>query len=323
MRDIKISLFLRIFAKFMYRRFLFLAVVFLSCVPLSAQEFRCGVQVNYQKLMNTTQQYNSGDKKVFDNMKQAIEDFVNSRQWTSLEFEQNEKIDCSLSLILTEQSSPTDFKAQVQFQLRRPVYNSNYTTGLFNFLESSDFSFSFIDGQPLDFDPNSFYGNLSSMLAYYIYVMLGYYFDSFAPNGGESFFEMARTICQTAENSGFKGWKSTDGQKARYWFMENHVNSAYASLHSAYYTYHRLGLDMMTKDQPLARANIIQSLKYIHDVHKSRANLLSVQQFIDMKISEIVSIFTPAPPEEQKQIYFIIKEVSPIQVTKMKDFNIK
>lgn len=314
---------MRTFAKFMHRVFSILALLVFLLPSVVAQEFRCGVQVNFQKLMNTTQKYNTGDKKVFDGMKQAIEDFVNSRKWTTLEFGQEEKIDCSLSLILTEQSSPTDFKGQIQLQLRRPVFNSNYTTGLFNYIESADFSFSYIEGQPLDFDPNSFYGNLSSALAYYVYILMGYYFDSFGLNGGEGFFEMARTICQTAESSGFKGWKSTDGQKSRYWFMENHVNSAYSALHSAYYYYHRLGVDMMTKDQPQARANIIQALKYILEVHKTRTNLLSVQQFMDVKISELVSIFTPAPPEEQKEVYLIVKEVAPIHVAKLKDFNTK
>ena len=102
--------------------------------------------------------------------------------------------------------------------------------------------------------------------------------------------------------------------------MENHTNSAYAGLHTAYYLYHRMGLDMMTKDQPQARQNIIAALQALQQVHKTRPNLLSVQQFVDVKISELVSIFTPAPAEEQKTVYNIIKEISPINVAKLKDF---
>lgn len=285
-----------------------------------AQEFRCAVSVNYQKLMTTTQSYESSDKKVFDNMKQALEDFINSRKWTALDIAQQERIDCSMSIILNERTSATDFKGQISIQLRRPVFNSNYTSGLFNYIESGDFGFSYNDSQPLDFDPNTFYGNLSSAVAYYLHILLGIYFDSFAPNGGEPFFDMSRTICQTAENSGYKGWRGTESQKARYWFMENHTNSAYTGLHQAYYLYHRLGLDMMTKDQPQARQNIIAALQAIQTVHKTRANLLSVQQFMDTKIAEIVSIFTPAPAEEQIQVYQIVKEVSPVNTTKLKGF---
>lgn len=298
-----------------------LALTLLGTV--SAQEFRCAVSVNYQKLMTTTQSYESTDKKFFDNMKQALEDYINSRRWTNLEVDQQERIDCTLTLILAERTSATDFKGQISVQLRRPVYNSNYTSGLFNYIESADFAFVYNESQPLDFDMNTFYGNLSSAVSYYLYIMLGIYFDSFGSNGGEQFYEAARTICQTAENSGYKGWKSTESQKARYWFMENHTNSAYSGLHQVYYLYHRMGLDMMTKDQTQARQNILAALQELLQVHKARTNLLSVQQFMDVKISELVSIFTPAPPEEQKQVYQIVKEVSPINVSKLKDFNTK
>ena len=305
------------------KRVLLILLVLWGFGSMEAQEFRCAVSVNYQKLMTTTQSYESSDKRVFDNLKQALEDFVNSRHWTNLEFEQQERLDCTLTLILSERTSATDFKGQISIQLRRPVYNSSYTSGLFNYIESGDFSFVYNDSQPLDYDPNTFYGNLSSAVSYYMYILLGIYFDSYGLNGGEPFFEVARTICQTAENSGYKGWKSTESQKARYWFMENHTNSAYAGLHQVYYLYHRMGLDMMTKDQPQARQNILSALDALRQVHKARSNLLSVQQFMDVKISEIVSIFTPAPAEEQKVVYDIVKEVSPINVTKLKDFNTK
>ena len=308
---------------FMYRSIV--SIIVLICLlpsVLTAQEFRCAVQVNYQKLQTTTQQYSSGDTKVFETMKRALEEFVNNRRWTAVEFDQAEKIDCSISLVLSEQSSPTDFKGQLQVQLRAPVYNSNYTTGLFNYMEN-DFQFSFNESQPLDFDVNTFYSNLSSTVAYYLYIMLGIYFDSYGMNGGEPFYDMAGTIAQTAENAGFKGWRSSDGQKARYWFMENHTNSAYSTIHTAYYLYQRQGLDMMTKDQPLARQNIIKALDQLKQAAAVRPNLLSVTQYIDVKISEIISIFKPAPAEEQKQVLDIIKVISPINAGKLKDFATK
>ena len=291
---------------------------------LRAQEFRCTVSVNNQKLMSTTQSYESTDKRVFESMKQAIEDFVNGRRWTTLEMQPEERIDCSLSLILNERTSATDFKGQISVQMRRPVYNSTYTSGLFNYIESADFIFTYNENQPLDYDPNTFYGNLSSALSYYVYIMLGIYFDSYGPSGGEPFFEMARTICQTADaQQQYKGWSGRESQKARYWFMENHTNSAYSALHQVYYLYHRMGLDMMTKDQPQARKNIIGALQMLQQVHRARSGLLSVQQFVDVKMSEIVSIFTPAPADEQKQVYDVIKEVSPINAAKLKGFATK
>lgn len=306
------------------RKWVAIVLAVLCLGPAGAQEFRCSVQVNPQKLLTTTQAYESAsDKKVFETMKQAIEDFVGGRRWTNMQFEQQEQIDLSIALILNTRSSATDFAGQLQVQMRRPVYNSTYTTGMFNYMESGNFSFVYTETQPLDFDLNNFYGNLSSTLGYYCYMMLGIYFDSYALNGGEPFYQLAQQVQQAAEQSGYVGWRSSEGGKSRYWFMENHTNGAYAELHEAYYNYHRMGLDMMTKDQPKARQAIIDALRNLQSVNKKRTNLLSVQQFVDVKIQEIVSIFTPAPPQEQKQVYDLVKEISPINVVKLKDFNVK
>ena len=298
-----------------------MVLAFLSAV--AAQEFRCAVQVNYQKLMTTTQAYESaGDKKVFESMKQAIEDFVNGRRWTAIDFEQQEQIDCSIALILNTRSSATDFSGQIQIQMRRPVYNSTYTTGLFNYMEQGNFNFSYNESQPLDFDVNNFYSILSSTLGYYCYIMLGVYFDSFAPAGGEPFYQLAQQVVQSVDASKYPGWDSQGGRN-RYWLMENHTNGAYAELHNAYYNYHRLGLDMMTKDQAKARQAIIAALVNLQNVNRVRNDLMSVQQFVDVKIQELVSIFTPAPAQEKKQVYDLVKDISPINVVKLKDFNTK
>ena len=296
--------------------------MFCFCV-VRGQEFRCNVSVNYQKLMTTTQAYESGgDKKVFENMKQALEDFINGTKWTNIEFEQQEKIECSFSLILNQRTSATDFVGQITIQMKRPVYNSNYTTGLFNYMEQGNFQFAYNESQPLEFDLNNFYSVLASTVSYYCYIMLGIYFDSYAPFGGQPFFETAQQVAQAVDVTKYAGWDSKGGRN-RYWFMENHINSAYAPLREAYYNYHRLGLDMMTKDQPKARQAIIAALQNLQAVHKRNTSLLSLQQFIDVKIQEIVSIFTPAPDQEKKQVYELIKDISPINVVKLKGFNVK
>lgn len=289
-------------------------IIILAVMVLSAnsQEFRCSVTINSQQIQTT-------EKQIFETMKQTIEDFVNNRKWTTASFEPHEKIDCNIGLILSERVSLTEFKGQFSIQVRRPVYNSNYTTGLFNYIES-DFQFSFNESQPLEFDVNSFTSNLSSGISYYLYLFLGVYFDSFAMMGGDPFFETARTIAQTAEKSAYRGWRNTDGQKARYWFVENYTNPTYKDLRIANYNYHRLGLDMMTKDQTQARASILSALKSIQKVHQVRTNLLATQIFLDVKLNEVASIFGPAPDMEKKEIYNIVKEVSPINLPKIKDF---
>lgn len=316
------SILFRIFAELTMRRILSIALIMFCFCVARGQEFRCSVSINYQKLMTTTQPFETTDKKVFDHMKQALEDFINGKKWTTLEMSQQEKIEWSFSLILNQRLSATDFVGQINIQLKRPVYNSTYTTGLFNYMEQPNFSFSYNESLPLDFELNNFGAILSSTVAYYCYVMLGIYFDSFAPYGGQPFYDIAQQVVQAVDATKYSGWDSRAARN-RYWFMENHINSAYAPLRDAYYNYHRLGLDMMTKDQPKARQAIIQSLRDLQRVHKVNSNALALQQFVDVKIQEIVSIFTPAPAEEQKEVYNLIKDISPINVVKLKGFNTK
>ena len=305
------------------RRILSIALIMFCFCVAQGQEFRCAVSVNYQKLMTTTQAYESGgDKKVFENMKQAIEDFINGTKWTNIEFEQQEKIECSFSLVLNQRTSATDFVGQISIQMKRPVYNSTYTTGLFNYMEQPNFQFAYNESMPLEFDLNNFSSLLSSTLAYYCYVMLGMYFDSYSLYGGQPFYETAQQVVQAVDVAKYSGWDSKGGRN-RYWFMENHINSAYSDLREAYYNYHRLGLDMMTKDQPKARQAIIAALQNLQRAHKRSTSMLSLQQFVDVKIQEIVSIFTPAPDQEKKQVYELIKDISPINVVKLKGFNTK
>lgn len=305
------------------RKFLLIVLTLCMFRSVQGQEFRCSVTVNSQKLMTTTQQYGSeNDKKIFETMKQAIEDFVNGRRWTNMEFQQQEQIECSFSLILNQRSSATDFAGQLTVQMKRPVFNSSYTTGLFNYMEQGSFAFSFNESQPLDFDLNNFYGELSSTIGFYCYVMLGIYFDSFSPGGGDAFYQLAQQVVQAVDASRYSGW-DTRSNRNRYWFMENHTNSAYQGLREAYYSYHRLGLDMMTKDQTKARQAILAALQSLREVSQVSPNVLALQQFVDVKIQEIVSIFTPAPPAEQKAVYELIQEISPINVVKLKNFNTK
>ena len=301
-----------------------IAIILTMCCfcVLRAQEFRCSVQVNPQKLFNTQQAYGSeNDKKVFESMKQAIEDFVNGRRWTNLQMEQQEKIDMSISLMLNTRTSATEFGGQLQILLQRPASAETYTTGLFNYMESGEFKFVYNESQSLDFDVNNYYGNLTSMLGYYCYLLLGIYFDSFSPSGGEPFYQLAQQVAQAAEGSGASGWGTSSGSKARYWFVENHMNSAYEQLHAAYYDYHRLGLDMMTKDQTKARKAILQALSELKEIGQRRSNVLAVTSFVETKMQELIAIFTPASPEEKQQVYDAVKKISPINTVKIKEFD--
>lgn len=312
--------------KLFLRKYGLIVLMLMAIRPLQAQEFRASVSINSQKLQSSAQQFESSDNKIFETMKQTIEDFVNLRRWTNLEFEQQEKLDCSISIVLSQRNSATDFVGQLSVQLRRPVYNSNYTTGLFNYLEGpSDLAFSFNESQPLEFEANSYYDILSSTIAFYLYELLGLYFDSFAPMGGDPFYEVARDIQQTvtSNNPDARGWQSKHGIKARYWFMENATNPTFQPARKAFYDYHRLGLDMMTKDQTAARASIVSALKSLQQVHSDNRNDLLVTQFVDVKMDEIVAIFTPATEEEKRAVFEAVKAITPLNISKLKNWNIK
>lgn len=288
---------------------------------VSAQEFMATISVNYEKLMNSTQSYESTDTKVFETMKQALEDFVNGRKWTNLQIEENEKIPVAIGLTLTKRSSAVAYEAQLNIQMRRPVYNSTYTSGLFNYVETSGFSFSYNENSPLEYDPTSFSSNLTSTVAYYLYVMMGIYFDSYALGGGHPFFEQAANVAQVASPNA-SGWDASSNNKARYWFVENHTNSAYNTLHSVYYNYYRLGLDRMTQDQDGARAKMLLALDALKQLNDAKHNILSVTTFTEMKVDELVSVFTPAPQEEKQKVYDVIYSIVPVQVSKLSAWGI-
>ncbi len=293
-------------------------------VVLSAQEFSATISVNYQKLMNSNQSFESTDTKVFDLMKQSLEDFVNGRKWTNLQIEDVEKIPISIGINLNSRNSATAYVAQLNIQMRRPVYNSSYSSGLFNYVETNGFSFTFNENQPLEFDPNEYSSNLTSTVAYYLYVLLGVYFDSYSLGGGMPFFEQAAAIAQVASTAtnASTGWDAGSNSKARYWFVENHTNSAYSSLHAVYYNYYRLGLDRMTVNQDDARAKILTAMEMLSQLNTQKRNLLSVITFLEMKVDELVLIFTPAPQAEKQRLYDVVYAIAPVQTTKLKEWGI-
>ncbi|MDY5968903.1 MAG: DUF4835 family protein [Bacteroidales bacterium] len=305
------------------KRFCAIVFMLIALNVLHAQEFRATISVNYQKLMNTSQSYATNDTKVFETMKQSIEDFVNGRRWTNLDFQDEERLEVAFGITLTRRNSATEYEGQLNVQLRRPVYNSNYSTGLFNYVENSGFVFTFDETQPLEYDPTTFSSNLTSTLAYYLYMMLGMSFDSYGLGGGMPFYEQASNIAQQASASPYQGWDASGNNKARYWFSENHTNSAYQAIHSVYYNYHRMGLDRMTQNQEEARVKIIQALQTLAELNTIKRNMLTVTTFVDMKIDELVSIFTPASATEQQQVYDAIRAIAPVNVNKLTGWNVK
>lgn len=287
----------------MIRKLTFILLLALPAWNTFAQELNCNVEIN-------TQQIQMSDKRIFQTLRNSIFEFMNNRHWSGYEYKQIERIDCSILLTITEKITTNDFKATLTIASQRPVFNSTYNSVLLNTIDK-DIEFSYVEYEPLDFYENSFTSNLTSILAFYAYIIVGLDFDSYTMNGGDIFYQAAQNIVSTAQNSSYKGWKSFEDQKNRYWLVENLTNPAYDPINKFFYEYHLKGLDMMYEDSDKGRANILASLKYLQDTKKQRSGLMILQLITDAKREEMISIFSKGNSYEKSQAVLILKEVDP------------
>lgn len=268
-----------------------------------SQEFICNVQVNSQQIEGT-------DKRVFENMQTAISEFINSRRWTNYEFKPEERLECSIVIALTDRPSPDRFKGTLNIVASRPVFNTSYTTTLLNYADKK-FEFNYVEFQPMEYQENTYNSNLTSVLAYYVYMMLALDFDSFSLFGGSPYFAVAENIVNAAQNSAESGWKAFEDPNNRYWLLENYTNNTYSDLRKFLYEYHRNGLDMMSEDAAKGRSNISNSLNFLKSVYDEKPGLFSLQLMIDAKRDEIVNVFSEGNPKELTDAQTIMKEIDP------------
>ena len=274
---------------------------------LAAQEFKCDVRINSSQVAGT-------DKTVFDNLQTALYEFINNTKWTNINFKTNEKIECSMAITVRERTDSDSFVAELNMALRRPCYKASYTTPLFNYLDQN-FSFSYMDGQALDFSLSTHMSDLTSTIAFYIYTFLGLDFDTFSSHGGKSFFDAAQQIVNNAQSSDQSGWKAFDGNKNRYWIAENLNSNSYDPLHNFLYEYHRLGLDVMSEHPDEGRAAILKSLEYLQQVHNDYPTCFFLQLIIESKRDEIINVFSQGSQQEKTKATNIMKEIDPSKAT--------
>ena len=281
----------------------FLLIFSTLVLTSKAQELFCSVEVSSQQIQGT-------DKRVYQSMRDAIYEFMNNRIWTNYTLKYSEKIECSILINVTERPSTDYFLCDMTLALRRPVFNSTYNSILFNFIDK-DVEIDYIENQPLDFNVGMFSSNLTSILAFYAYVMIGLDFDSFQLNGGNAFFESASMVVNTAQTSNYTGWKSAEGNKNRFWLLENITNPSYSNLRNFFYEYHRLGLDIMYETPEDGRKVILNSLEYLQKVKQSRPGLLILQIICDSKRDEFVNVFSEATPTEKTNAVKFLNEIDP------------
>ncbi len=288
---------------------LFFIVFIIGLNSAFAQELRCNISISAQKIQGA-------NKTVFETMQSDLYEFMNNRKWTDQKFAMDERIECNFFINLEEQISSDEFKGTIQVQLRRPVFGASYETILLN-LKDNDFQAKYVEYQTLEFNETSNKDNLTNILAFYAYVVLGMDYDSFSPEGGTEYFQKALTIINNSQNNREKGWKAYESERNRYWLIENILNKSYAGFRNCTYQYHRLGLDLMAEKAPEGRGAIAESLKSIQKVFRTRPSLYILQVFFDAKSDELVNIFTGNSfPDERSRVSVILNECDPSNGTK-------
>lgn len=290
------------------RKFFLVLFVALLSYPVFSQEFKCNIQVVSQKIQGT-------NKQVFRTMQTAINEFMNSRRWTDHVYSYDERIECTFLFNLTEQISADEFRGSLQVQASRPVYNSSYNTVLLNF-KDDDVQFKYVEYQTLDFNETITPSELTGLLAYYAYLILGLDYDTFAMDGGTPYFAKAEAVVNKMQNSNVAGWKAYESRDNRYWLIENILNNAYSPVRECLYRYHRMGLDRMSDHLTESRSEIAESLRLLQKAYRAKPGAFILTIFFDAKADELVNIFSESFTDEKKRAYNILSEIDPANIKK-------
>ena len=262
----------------------------------SMYELNAKVTINSDKVQAT-------NKQVFNTLQTALTEFLNNRRWTYATFGINERINCSFTIIVNEVVSDNSFKGELQVQSNRPVYNSSYTTTLLNFRDKQ-LDFDYVEFEPLEFTGNTLESNLTATLVFYVYLILGLDFDSFAPEGGSPYFQQAQQIVSLAQSQvAWPGWKAFESNQNRHAVITALTENAGADFRQMWYTYHLKGLDEMAANPDRARTTIIGALPALEKLKSARPTSVLLQMFTDAKLDEVVSIYSKATAQEKQEGY--------------------
>ena len=297
------------------RKLYFILLVSLFTFKASAQELNCQVSV-----INSPQlQLSATDLEVIKDMETNIYEFMNTTRWTKDNFEIEERINCNILITLTEKKGTDGYSGKIQIQSSRPVFNSDYNSQVFNFVDS-DFNVVYLRNSALIFSIEQYRDNLTSILAYYAYMILAYDYDSFSLEGGSEYFKKAQTIANLAKSSGDSGWESSAGKrKNRYWLVDNALQAMFKPLRQAYYKYHRQGFDIMHKDIANGRKEVLASLKLLDKVQRSRPGSINLQIFLSSKSDELVGLFSQAEMSEKNAAVNLLKRLDPASSSKYQE----
>lgn len=304
----------------MFKKILF-TISFLAFldISLNAQELAATVTIQSSKVDNQV------DAKIFPQLQAQLKDFINQRKWSNDAFSNEEKIECSFYITIESVVSPGVYETKLSIVSNRPIYNSTFNSAVLN-MQDAKFTFKYQLSQPIEFYENKIQGsdplesNLTATLAYYIYIILGLDYDSFAPKAGIPYFNKALNIVFNApEASGISGWKSYDGQRNRYILIDNLTKSGNDNIHDIIYSYYREGLDLLA-DKPIqAKSNILNALINLQEMNEGTVNGMLIPILMQAKFSEIVGIFTTSDKVTRKQLLTTLSSLDVANINKYKE----
>ncbi|MBS1569212.1 MAG: DUF4835 family protein [Bacteroidetes bacterium] len=282
---------------------LFVFLLLVSFTAARAQEFNCKVSVIAPKIQSTP-------KRVFESMGTSITELMNTRRWTNLNFSPKERIDCNMLLTITEQSSADHFSGTLQVIYSRPVFGSDYLSPVVDILDNN-IQFTFLENTQIEFSPERFTNNLSSVVAFYAYFILGVDGDTYSPMGGSDFYSQAQTVVSNAQNASEPGWKAFEDQKNRYWLIDNQIQAAFRPLRQFLYDYHRNGFDVMYTDLAKGRKACAAAIEALKSVHQAKPSSYNLQVLFNAKYNELVELFKGSDPQERAKVYNTLQIIDP------------
>lgn len=282
---------------------------------VQAQELNCQVSIVTDAKLEVT----TVEQEIFKQLEQTIFELMNNTQWTSDKFTVEERINCNLQLQIREIPAQGTYKGSLQVQSSRPAFNSSYNTTIFNF-QDDDITFSFSRNAVLVYAPNQYRDNLTSILAFYAYFVIGMDYDSFAKNGGTKYLTMAQQVVSNAQSSGAEGWRSNEtGKRNRYWLIDNALHQLFAPLRECNYEYHRLGIDQLYDNKVEARKAIYQAMNKLVKVVATRPNSLNLLNFVKAKSNEIKNLYEDADAKEKNDMVNLLKRLDPANSSKYQE----
>jgi hypothetical protein len=301
------------------RKINLLLVFAFVCKVSVAQELKANVTVVSNQVGNNVNQ------NVFRTLQTALNTFINTRKWTTDNFAPNERIECNFLLNLQSTADLNVYNASLTIQAARPVFNTSYLSPIINF-KDDNIIFKYVEFQQLEFNDNRVSGtdalvsNLTAIIAYYANVILAFDYASFSPRGGDPYFIKAQNIVNNApDGRGISGWKAFDGIRNRYWLVENMTNSRYTIMHDVYYNYYRLGMDKLYEDENAARAEVMNVLNLLNTFINDNPNKMISQFFFQGKATEMIKIFSKAPPQDKARASEILQRLDITNANKYKD----